>query len=378
MKFIFPLSLYVHIPWCVKKCPFCDLNTCKIENEISKKKYVEMLIQDLTNDKIFFKNRIIKTIFIGGGTPNLLNVKLINFLITKIKKITKIEKKIEISIEIHPQYTTFEQIIQYQKIGINRISIGLQSFNPKYLKKIGRKYSIQNITKILYQIKKYTNINTNIDLMYGLPDQNIQDCLDDLYKAISIQPDHISWYQMSIEKNTIFYYQKPKIPNEKIISTMYNLGKNVLKKNKYIKYEISSYAKKKHLCYHNLNYWNFGDYLGIGCGAHSKITKKNGDVIRFIKKKRIYDYCNKQQLYIDKIYHLSKKDKFIEYFMNTARLSQPIKKKNFYKHTQIDIKEIKKYIKKAILENYILEKNNCWIISEKGKNFLNDLILLFI
>ncbi|QCI27357.1 radical SAM family heme chaperone HemW [Buchnera aphidicola] len=378
MIFIPPLSLYIHIPWCLKKCPYCDFNAYTLKNHDSQINYIQHLIQDLKNDVSIIKKRTIKTIFIGGGTPSILNNYLIKYLIQKIKTIVSIKKNTEITIEVNPENITIEKILKYQESGINRISFGIQTFNNKLLKLIGRNHTSKKIIILLNEIKKNIKINFNIDLIYGLPEQTLKNCLSDLEQAILINPNHISWYQLNIEKNTVFYYQKPNLPKDSIIWNMYNQGNSLLLQSQYQRYEISSYCKHNQFCFHNLNYWKFGDYIGIGCGSHSKITQKNGKIIRIIKKKRIYDYCNIRKIYIEKKYQIINQDKPFEYFMNIFRLFQPIQKKYFYLYTNLKIKYIKKNIKKAILKGYILKNNKYWKISKKGKNYLNNLLELFI
>lgn len=373
-----PLSLYIHIPWCVKKCPYCDFNSYKLLQSDSQKKYIKHLIQDLKYNIHYIQGRKISTIFIGGGTPSLMHINLMQYLLNKIKAIISIEENIEITIEANPETINMKKILHYIKSGINRISFGIQSFHQKLLTSIGRTNSVQKTIDMLYEIKKYSNINFNIDLMYGLPNQTLEDCLLDLKTAISINPNHISWYQLSIEKNTIFYYKRPNLPHEHKIWNMYKLGNALLLKSNYQRYEISSYATNNKFCLHNLNYWKFGDYIGIGCGAHSKITEQSGKIIRITKKKSIYEYCNNKNKYIKEKFYVLDTEKPIEYFMNTFRLFQPIKKKNFSLHTNLNLDYIHHNIQKAIKKKYIFQTEKHWYISKKGKNFLNDLLMLFI
>ncbi|CAL4324032.1 Heme chaperone HemW [Buchnera aphidicola (Pterocallis alni)] len=373
------LGLYIHIPWCLKKCLYCDFNTYQIKkNTKITIHYIKHMIHDLINDTYLIKNRIIKTIFIGGGTPSLLNYKLLKILMNNIKNIINIDNNIEFTIEINPEFITIDTVIKYTKIGINRISIGVQSFNNKILKSLGRTHSSITAIKIIKQIKKNTKLNINIDLMYGLPNQTISQCIIDLKQAISLKPNHISWYQLNIEKNTIFYYQKPSIPQEEKIWKMYTKGNKLLHKNNYKKYEISSYTKNNSPCYHNLNYWKFGDYIGIGCGSYGKFTQITGKIIRTIKQKRIYDYINNKKQYLYKIYNISNQDRPFEYFINTFRLLKPINKKHFYQSTKIKPKNIQHIIKKSILKKYLIETENYWSILPYGRIFLNNLLSYFI
>ncbi|CAL4324307.1 radical SAM family heme chaperone HemW [Buchnera aphidicola] len=371
------IGLYVHIPWCFKKCPYCDLNAYKMNNYFKQEIYVKKIIQDLLQDKHFIHQRTIKSIFIGGGTPNLLHQKLLKMILVNIKNLVSVDQNAEVTIEVHPKFVNIKNILKYVKIGINRISFGIQTFDKNLSQLIGRSNTTEHIISLLNQVKKIIPINFNIDLMYGLPNQTVEDCLLDLKTAIQMNPNHISWYQMNVEKNTIFYYQKPSIPKENIILDMYKKGNRLLKQSKYKQYEISSYAKKKYFCYHNLNYWKYGDYLGIGCGAHSKLTQKKNNIIRIIKKKRIHDYYHSNN-YIEKIYSVKERDQPFEYFMNIFRILQPIKKKSFLKKTNISIPYIQKSIQTAIKKKYIIQKKKSWRILPKGKIFFNDLIELFL
>ncbi|WP_343128377.1 radical SAM family heme chaperone HemW [Buchnera aphidicola (Takecallis taiwana)] len=372
------LSLYIHIPWCLKICPYCDFNTYKLKKYDSKIRYIKHLIQDLKTHSNITKQRNIKTIFIGGGTPSLLNSNMLKYLLNTIKENISYNRTIEITIEVNPETVTIEKILDYIKCGINRFSFGVQTFNPTLLKLLGRTHSPEKTICLLYEIQKYNTINFNIDLMYGIPQQTLHNCLSDLETAILINPQHISWYQLSIEKNTIFYYQQPMLPTESKIWAMYKQGNSLLIQSKYQRYEISSYSRNHNICLHNMNYWKFGDYLGIGCGAHSKITKQNGDIIRITKKKRLYEYCHKSQKYTAEIIKIPDQEKPVEYFMNVCRLLQPIKKTDFKLYTRLKLHNIQNNIQHAVFKKYILEKDKYWYITQKGRDFLNDLIMLFI
>ncbi|WP_343189430.1 radical SAM family heme chaperone HemW [Buchnera aphidicola] len=369
------LSLYIHIPWCEKKCFYCDFHSIIINKKLEKK-YIKNIIKDLENDIPLISKRYINTIFIGGGTPTLLKTKSIKILIKEIKKRIKITKKAEITIESNPKTIEINKIIKLKKYGINRISLGIQTFNNKILKKLGRNYKKKELINSIKIIKSIKKININFDLMYGLPFQSKKNALLDIKKAISFKPKHISWYQLSIEPNTFFYKYPPKLPNDKKIIKTFKQGKNILKKKGYKQYEISSYSKKKYKCKHNLNYWNFGDYLGIGSGAHSKLTKKNGDIIRIQKNKNIINYLNGK--YIIKKKKISNKKIPFEYFMNKFRIFNNIKYKNFFKKKNINIKKIEKKIKKAVKLGFIIHKKKYLKITKKGHLFLNTLLSIFL
>lgn len=369
-----PISLYIHIPWCLKKCGYCDFYSKVNKGVIPEKKYIKNLLKDLEKDIVLINKRTIKSIFIGGGTPSLLSSNGVKKLITEIKKRINISNTAEITIEANPTKLEYQRFLEYKNSGINRFSIGIQTFNSDLLKKIERTYDKKEAMLAIEEVKK-TNTNFNLDLMYGLPNQSLNNALSDLQIAIKYKPSHISWYQLSIEPNTPFYANNLRLPNEKIIFQILNQGDNFLKKSGYKKYEISSYSKVNHKCQHNLNYWNFGDYIGIGSGAHGKITQKNGDIIRTIKN-NINDFMNGN--YLKKKYLVIKEEKCLEYFMNTFRLYQSTSKKQFEERTNINENYIKNKINKAIKKGYIKEKNNFWSTTKKGKTFLNTLLKIFI
>ncbi|AWH90270.1 YggW family oxidoreductase [Buchnera aphidicola (Melanaphis sacchari)] len=370
-----PISLYIHIPWCLKKCGYCDFYSYVHKGSIPENNYIKNLLKDLESDLSLINQRTIKNIFIGGGTPSLLKVSSIKNLINGIKKRVKVSKIAEITIEANPKKIEYQRFEGYKKAGINRFSLGIQTFNSDLLKKIERTYDKYEAIKTVEKIKKINN-NFNLDIMYGLPNQSLENALSDLMLAIKYKAPHISWYQLTIEPNTVFYFKKPTLPNEKIIFQIFNQGDKFLKKSGYKKYEISSYSKSKYKCKHNLNYWNFGDYLGIGCNAHGKITQKNGDIIRLVKNKNINDFINGNYLNIKK--NIAKKDIPFEYFMNSFRLYKPIFKKKFKERTNINLIDIKKNINKALTKGYIKETKDFWKTTKKGKLFLNSLLKIFL
>ncbi|MGK2896917.1 MAG: radical SAM family heme chaperone HemW [Candidatus Makana argininalis] len=370
------ISLYIHIPWCIKKCHYCDFNVSLIKKKIPHKKYIKNLLEDLDNDIKYISGRKIHTIFIGGGTPSVFPLKSLKILIKEIKKRFLISKKTEITLESNPESSSNNLFNEYKKIGINRISIGIQSLDNNKLFNLGRinnNYS----SDLIYKLISFNKINNfNIDLMYGLPNQSVKDSIKDLNNIIDVQPYHISWYQLMLEPKTYFYYIPPILPNENNIWNMYNIGNSILKKSGYIQYEISSYSKLGFECKHNINYWKFGDYIGIGCGAHGKITLKDRTVIRTIKSSNINNYMNKNYIY--KIYNVNSYNLIIEYFMNRFRLLDPIIRSEFYYFTGIKEIKIRKSINKAIKKKYINEDNIYWTVTNFGRLFLNFLIELFI
>jgi len=268
-----PLSLYIHYPWCVKKCPYCDFNSHAIGNSaIDDLAYVDALTRDLEMELPRIWGRRLQSVFIGGGTPSLLSEPGIERLMSVLQTHLNIQANIEVTMEANPGVVDSARFRTFRDSGVNRLSIGMQSFDNEKLKKLGRIHSSEECKQAFIIARNAGFENINIDLMYALPEQTLSAALIDLETAIKLQPEHISWYQLTIEPNTYFYSQVPELPDDDICWEMQESGKSLLEKNGYIQYEISAYTRDNYLCNHNLNYWEFGDYLGIGAGAHSKIT----------------------------------------------------------------------------------------------------------
>ncbi|PPI87834.1 YggW family oxidoreductase [Candidatus Pantoea edessiphila] len=376
MYYLPPLSLYIHIPWCIKKCYYCDFNSHELTKQVSYIDYINHLLLDLKNDFYLISNREIYTIFIGGGTPNLIDINSMDILINGIRKILNFSENIEITIEINPGITNDNILSFYKNVGINRISIGAQSFNINHLKSLGRIHNPKDIKNTIELVKKFELNNFNIDLMYGLPNQSIKEAINDLYQTISLNPSHISWYQLTIEPNTFFSSQCIDLPNEKILLSIFQKGHSLLRKAGYQQYEISNYSKPNYFCKHNLNYWYFGDYIGIGCGAHGKITQPDGQTLRTIKNRHPKKFM--KGLYLSRKYFISENDKPFEYFINRFRLTSAVCRKEFEFSTGLKENFIRAHMDIAIEKGYIFETKENWQLSKKGKLFLNDLLELFI
>ncbi|MCX8588091.1 MULTISPECIES: radical SAM family heme chaperone HemW [unclassified Gilliamella] len=371
-----PLSLYIHMPWCVQKCPYCDFNSHTIKKTPDYRAYIDHLIKDLQQDIALCPERSIHSIFIGGGTPSLFSAELIDHLLTKINELIPIEKQAEITIEANPNSVDAERFTGYQQAGINRISIGVQSFQTDKLIRLGRVHNPQeaiNAGKLAHKLKLDS---FNLDLMHGLPNQSLDDALFDLKQAIAINPPHLSWYQLTIEPNTLFGSKPPVLPDDDKLWEIYQVGHQLLTQHGYQQYETSAYAKPELKCQHNLNYWRFGDYLGIGCGAHGKITQPNGDIIRTVKTRHPKGYLEGR--YIEKFYTVPKEDLAFEFFMNRFRLFEATPKIEFEQRTFLPLQTIDRQINLAIEKNYLTEDKEYWKITEQGKLFLNSLLEIFL
>ena len=371
-----PLSLYIHMPWCVQKCPYCDFNSHTIKKTPDYRAYIDHLIKDLQQDIALCPERSIHSVFIGGGTPSLFSAELINHLLTKVNELIPIEKDAEITIEANPNSVDAERFTGYQQAGINRISIGVQSFQTDKLIRLGRVHNPQeaiNAGKLAHKLKLDS---FNLDLMHGLPNQSLDDALFDLKQAIAINPPHLSWYQLTIEPNTLFGSKPPVLPDDDKLWEIYQVGHQLLTQHGYQQYETSAYAKPELKCQHNLNYWRFGDYLGIGCGAHGKITQPNGDIIRTVKTRHPKGYLEGR--YIEKSYTVPKEDLAFEFFMNRFRLFEATPKIEFEQRTFLPLQTIDRQINLAIEKNYLTEDKEYWKITEQGKLFLNSLLEIFL
>ncbi len=360
-----PLSLYIHYPWCISKCPYCDFNShdTKINN-----KYIDVLIDDLKNSIKYTYNRKISSIFIGGGTPSLMSLKEIDKLFNAINKYLPLAANVEITIEANPSSAEAFKFKYFNDIGINRLSIGVQSFNDQYLRFLGRAHNkVQAINAV--NIAKDAGFNNlNIDIMYGLKTQNILNVEQDLQQTMQLEPSHISFYQLNIENNTYFAKYPPKLPTDDSLYKMSITGSMMLIDNNYKQYEVSAYGK---IAKHNINYWQFGDYIGIGAGAHGKITTEDS-IIRTIKNKSPAQYiiCNTEKI-------IAINNIAFEFMLGALRLKDGFDINLFASRTYKDINVIDSKLQKAqqlgLLK--ITKKITPTIL---GFNYLNDLQELFL
>lgn len=365
-----PVSLYIHIPWCIHKCPYCDFNSYAVDKQIPENDYVKALILDLKNDLNSIPKGKLHNIFIGGGTPSLLSPNIFAELLDKIRTLLPFKNNIEITLEANPGTISQSKLQILHKIGINRLSIGIQSFHNDKLKAVGRIHDRKDAIKAIAMAKAAGFNNINIDLMYGLPNQTIEDAIDDIKTAISLAPTHISWYQLTIEPNTIFYKKPPDLPDEDLIWEIQRQGQQIITNSGFKQYEISAYSKPGFQCQHNLNYWQFGDYLGIGAGAHSKITNT-----RISKSKHPQIYMNK---FITEEKVISPEDLILEFMLNTLRLNKPIPIKLFTERTSFTIDAITNSLNQAQKQGFLKWNSKAITTTAKGKRFLNQLLLLFV
>lgn len=375
-----PLSLYVHIPWCVQKCPYCDFNSHAQKGIIPEWEYITHLLQDLDQDLERYQDSVngrkLHSIFIGGGTPSLFSAESIAFLLQQIRQRIDFSHNIEITLEANPGTVEAKRFLAYAKAGITRISMGIQSFDDQKLQALGRIHNAQE-AKTAVKIAKESGLNSfNLDLMHGLPNQTVQQALADLQQAIDLDPPHLSWYQLTIEPNTLFAYRPPILPDDDALWDIFEQGHQLLTAAGYHQYETSAYAKAGFQCQHNLNYWRFGDYLAIGCGAHGKLSFPNGEIIRFSKTKHPRGYLRGEYLYEQKNVNIL--DRGFEFFMNRFRLLEPVPKQDFVQLTGLPLTSIQTEMAWALEQGYIQENETSWQITQQGKLFLNDLLARFL
>ncbi|MDJ0024020.1 radical SAM family heme chaperone HemW [Pantoea eucrina] len=371
-----PLSLYIHIPWCVQKCPYCDFNSHALKGEVPHLEYVQHLLQDLEQDLPLTAGREVRTIFIGGGTPSLLSSHAMQTLMDGVRARLTLAADAEITMEANPGTVEADRFSGYQAAGINRISIGVQSFSPQKLERLGRIHGPQEAKRAAELAAALGLRSFNLDLMHGLPDQSLEEALDDLRQAIALNPPHLSWYQLTIEPNTLFGSRPPQLPDDDALWDIYEQGHQLLTAAGYQQYETSAYAKPGYRCEHNLNYWRFGDYLGIGCGAHGKLTQADGRIVRTVKTRHPRGFMKGN--YLDKQHEVADEDKPFEFFMNRFRLLEAAPRAEFQRYTGLDEQTIRPQMEQAIAAGYVTESASEWQITEKGKLFLNSLLELFM
>ena len=376
------IGLYVHLPWCVKKCPYCDFNSHQLRSDLDETSYIHALL----NDFEFEINRqdspkVISSIFIGGGTPSLFSAESIDRLLSGIRAKVKCSQEAEITLEANPGACDESRFKGYRQAGVNRLSLGIQSFNQNHLKVLGRVHDCDQALSAVEMAKSSGFENFNLDLMYCLPGQTAAQAQADVEQAISLNPAHISAYHLTIEPNTLFAHKPPVLPEESVSWEIQQTYWSTLEKNGYEKYEISAYSKTGLQSKHNLNYWGFGDYLGIGAGAHGKVTLENA-IYRSAKPKHPKEY---QQSFI---YDLPAADQFLkkvddselplEYMMNKLRLNNGFNKQHFQSATGLTYANIAKSVEQAMELGLLDEADGNYQPSEKGCLFLDDLLQLFL
>jgi putative oxygen-independent coproporphyrinogen III oxidase len=375
------LSLYIHLPWCVRKCPYCDFNSHKAGDAAPKKRYIKALLRDLAGEADRADGRPIETIFMGGGTPSLFTPGEIQELLKGVRALFPLGENAEVTMEANPGTVECGSPAGYRDAGVNRLSIGAQSFDDELLSKLGRIHSSADITRAVREAQDGGFDNINIDLMHGLPGQTVEMALTDLRSAIELEPAHISWYQLTLEPNTIFYARPPaNLPDDDLAFEIQDRGQVLLADHGYGQYEISAYARNGQRCQHNLNYWLFGDYLAAGAGAHGKLSSAAG-VHRYQKPANPLQYMIAHEgpaISID-LKDLSRSDLMLEFMLNALRLNEGFAEDLFVARTGLSVEELEQATTE-VRRKELLERNavGIWRPTDLGRRFLNDLQSEFI
>lgn len=374
-----PLALYIHIPWCIQKCPYCDFNSHAVKQGIPEQEYISHLLADLAEDLPLVSGRELHSIFIGGGTPSVFSAEGIRAILQGVRQQLPFTDDIEITMEANPGTVEAERFAGYVQAGVTRFSIGVQSFQTTQLKALGRIHDCDEAIRAAQLAAKLPLKSFNLDLMHGLPQQDINGALADLQQAIDLSPPHLSWYQLTIEPNTAFASKPPVLPEDDMLWDIQEQGQALLAQHGYMQYEISAYSKTGHQCKHNLNYWRYGDYLGIGCGAHGKITLPSRNaILRTVKIKHPKGYMDLTRRYTDSRDQVEAEDRPFEFFMNRFRLLEPCPISDFTAYTGLPLSTIEPAIADAVSKGLLSQTDKHWQVTAKGARYLNDLLTLFM
>jgi putative oxygen-independent coproporphyrinogen III oxidase len=372
-----PLTLYIHIPWCVRKCPYCDFNSHEVKEAIPEQAYVDALIADLEQDLPLVWGRTVEAIFIGGGTPSLFSPAAIDLLLGAVRARIPLRPGAEITLEANPGTVDQERFRGFREAGVNRLSLGIQSFQPGLLQAIGRIHDDRQAFTAVRAAQDAGFDNINLDLMFGLPGQNIEAALADLRAAIALQPAHLSWYELTLEPNTWFYRHPPVRADEDTLWDMQQAGAALLHEGGYERYEVSAYARPGRQCRHNLNYWRFGDYLGIGAGAHAKLTDAASQTVtRYAKTRhpRSYlDTANRRER-IDSVTPLTETDAVLEFAMNALRLDAGFTIDDFQTATGLPFSAAAEPLDTSIARGLLEREEDIIRCTALGRRYLDGLL----
>lgn len=373
-----PLSLYIHIPWCIRKCPYCDFNSHSSDNALPENEYANALIEDLTQELMFVYQRPLKSIFFGGGTPSIFSADTINNILARIAQLLEFDKDIEITLEANPGTVDQNRFLGYRQAGVNRISIGIQSFDTQHLKQLGRIHDCHQAISAVSCAKQAGFANINIDIMHGLPGQNAEQALADLAQAVALSPTHISWYQLTIEPNTAFYNSPPILPSDNQLADIQLAGEQKLASNSFTQYEVSAFCQQHKQSQHNMGYWQFADYIGIGAGAHAKLTlPEQQSIIRRWKTRMPNHYLDTQREFCAGQRTLSREELPLEFMMNALRLNDGFSIDMYQRRTGLPFATIEQTVKRLVDRRLLRCCDSAVRTTAAGRRFLNDVLLEF-
>jgi putative oxygen-independent coproporphyrinogen III oxidase len=376
-----PLTLYIHFPWCVRKCPYCDFNSHEVHGELAETAYIDALIADLEQELPRIWGRKVSSIFMGGGTPSLFSPASIDRLLSALRARLMLASNVEITIEANPGTVEQDRFADLHAIGINRLSLGVQSFQNQQLQHLGRIHDGKAAIRAAEAAHAAGFDNFNLDLMFALPGQSLHTARDDLHTAISLAPAHLSYYQLTIEPNTLFHKRPPELPDDDLAWVMQSEGQVQLAGAGYTQYEVSAYAQKNRECRHNLNYWQFGDYLGIGAGAHDKITDMAQHAItRRWKVKHPDTYLSKAATAqrVAGTRQLKQDDAILEFMLNALRLTHGFTIELYQQHTGLPLSSVTATLQQAVSKGWLSWQGDNIRPTEEGQRLHNDLVSLFL
>ncbi len=381
LYFSVPLTLYVHIPWCVRKCPYCDFNSHEAREPLPERAYIDALLADLEQDLPRIWGRRMESVFIGGGTPSLLSAEALDRLLSGLRARLPLRPDMEITLEANPGAVEQGRFAEFRSAGVNRLSIGVQSFNDDHLQKLGRIHDRRAAFVAAEAAHAAGLDNFNLDLMFGLPGQTVAQALADAANAVALQPAHISYYQLTIEPNTLFHQSPPTLPDEETLDAIQERVQAELVRQGYARYEVSAYAREGRRCRHNLNYWEFGDYLGIGAGAHGKLTDPaNGRIHRLWKLKHPQDYLARagtpQGLGGDA--PIQEADLPVEFLMNALRLVEGVSAALFEERTGQPLAALEPVLSQVREHGLMATDPKRLQPTAAGLRFLNNLLQEFM
>jgi len=373
-----PLSLYIHIPWCVRKCPYCDFNSHEARGAFPEQEYVAALIRDLEMALPLIWGRKVYTVFFGGGTPSLLSGESVEQIISSVRMLLPLSLDAEITLEANPGTVEAASFAAYREAGVNRLSMGIQSFNDAHLQGLGRIHSADEAKRAIEIAQQHFD-NLNLDLMYALPKQTLEQALQDVQTALSFAPQHLSCYHLTLEPNTLFHRNPPPLPDDDMSSDMQQRIEELLAAAGYQHYETSAFAQPKRRAKHNLNYWQFGDYLGIGAGAHSKLSFPDR-IIRQARHKQPQAYMQQvaQDAPIQIENEVSREELGFEFMMNALRLNEGFDSVLFQERTSLPLPAIQRELAEAEKRGLLFRDHQRIAPTQMGQRFLNDLLEIFL
>ncbi len=374
-----PLSLYVHLPWCVRKCPYCDFNSHVARAELPEARYIDVLLRDLAWETPHLGDRPIETVFLGGGTPSLFSPESIARLLAGIRERADLRADAEITLEANPGTVDQARFRGYRDAGVNRLSIGIQSFNDAHLKALGRIHGRGEALAAADAVRAAGFENHNLDLMFGLPGQSVDDAIADIDTALSFAPTHLSTYQLTLEPNTLFHAQPPALPDDDVIALMQEAIAERLSGAGFVQYEVSAWAKPGRECRHNLNYWQFGDYLGIGAGAHGKLTTGTRVTRRWkIKHPDSYLAVAGTAAAVGGEAQPAGDDLAFEFLLNALRLAEGFTETLFRERTGLDPDILRERLERALARGLLMRDARGIRATPLGARFLNDILVEFL